>query len=781
MRLGSSSLAVWAIVALSVCGAAQENDPPSAAAATPTPSPAEAFLATLVPSGPSLPSVAVRFQPGLVLEREEGFGLFPSAQPRFGFRGGSWTQNRVVWDGFDVTDPQRGGRSLIFFPLEHDESVTIADEMSGVTLTVGLSRPGGDAAKQFIATTRVGASEKGANAIAPPLARSKSLLGGRATLRAGHGDAGGFSATIFGDSVKRVDRGGAFDRTSDAIGGRAALSRINGESRFEGRAAATTSHTPFGRVPDSSSGQGFFAGVSRSAPFKGGGLVASAFYLRGSSSDPALSEMSFERLEDGPASLVVPRSQTTARVGTTLEWKRTGAQSSWTLRTDLGRALSNDRLSSPVFRALETLDGSAARQWTFDGSDREARIASDEARIQLVLERRLLERVSLTLSPGVRYLRVSDRGGANLLGDIAPLGRARIAWHKSDATHLGVEGSVGFSDVPLMNFANASVRAPIARARIWTDRNGDGQSNPSELGGEVWNFDPVRVDVDGDLRAPQSRRVAVDFATTLGPVEVSGALFRRRVVRWIDLTRVPSAGERSTIRFIPDPSGDIVGASDDQLLPVKEEDIAALVRSRFLLTNPEGHNSLAEGAELRFRVANAGGFLELAGAAYRSNGRGGNRGFHVDENDSGVAGESFDGTNQDTFGYGRLFFDRAYGLRLAGGLVDVLGFKLGAVGRYDDGQPFSRVVVVRDLPQGTDFVQAIPRGRARFTFALSVDARIAREFRVGRSGVEIALSVFNALGNKLETEEHIVWDKRYRQVTMTQPTRSAVLEVRISR
>ena len=112
---------------------------------------------------------------------------------------------------------------------------------------------------------------------------------------------------------------------------------------------------------------------------------------------------------------------------------------------------------------------------------------------------------------------------------------------------------------------------------------------------------------------------------------------------------------------------------------------------------------------------------------------------------------------------------------------DVKGFTFGALGRYDDGQPFARLVIRNDLPQGPDFVQAIPRGRARLHYTLSVDARLSRSFKAGGASVELSASVFNALGSQFEAEEQVVWRDDYRRITMVQPPRAFVIGVRIER
>jgi hypothetical protein len=153
----------------------------------------------------------------------------------------------------------------------------------------------------------------------------------------------------------------------------------------------------------------------------------------------------------------------------------------------------------------------------------------------------------------------------------------------------------------------------------------------------------------------------------------------------------------------------------------------------------------------------------------------------VAENDFGVVGESFDRTNADTYGYGRLFFDRAYSLRMWLTANDIRGFTFGALGRYDDGQPFARHVIQYDLPQGPDFVQAIPRGRARLHYTLSVDARVSKRFVASGADIEVSASVFNALGSQFEAEEQVVWLPDYRRINMVQPPRAFVIGIRVER
>ena len=231
---------------------------------------------------------------------------------------------------------------------------------------------------------------------------------------------------------------------------------------------------------------------------------------------------------------------------------------------------------------------------------------------------------------------------------------------------------------------------------------------------------------------------------------------------------------------MPDPSGDIVGPSDDQLLPIYDRRPASFGRDALLLTSPEGHDSLYEGVEFQLIAGTPRARIWVSGTAHRAVGAGGFRGYRPSENDQGLVGELFDDPNADTFDRGRLFSDRAYTIKIAGAWHAPGGIRLGSVARYQDGQPFARVVVVPDLRQGADFVMAIPRGRARFTFAITWDARAEKTFAVGRTQLGAVFEVFNLLDNTNEVEEDEVTGPAYRTMTALQPPRTFRAGVRLA-
>lgn len=67
-------------------------------------------LARDLPSGRGAWSLLETVEPAAVVDRIDGAGLHLDEPGRFSMRGTSWTQNALLLDGLDVTDPLRGER-----------------------------------------------------------------------------------------------------------------------------------------------------------------------------------------------------------------------------------------------------------------------------------------------------------------------------------------------------------------------------------------------------------------------------------------------------------------------------------------------------------------------------------------------------------------------------------------------------------------------------------------------------------------------------------------------
>jgi hypothetical protein len=170
----------------------------------------------------------------------------------------------------------------------------------------------------------------------------------------------------------------------------------------------------------------------------------------------------------------------------------------------------------------------------------------------------------------------------------------------------------------------------------------------------------------------------------------------------------------------------------------------------------------------------------IGASAQRSDGYAGNPGFLVNENDWGVLGGLFENPNAQSYARARQFVERGYIIKWSGGFVMHHGFHVGAVARYQDGQHFARMVVVPDLNQGPEAIQAYTRGHSRFTFTFTLDARVGKRFAIGGAvGVAIVAEAFNLLNNAIEVEEDAVVTQAFRATTAVQPPRAIRLGFRV--
>ena len=125
-------------------------------------------------------------------------------------------------------------------------------------------------------------------------------------------------------------------------------------------------------------------------------------------------------------------------------------------------------------------------------------------------------------------------------------------------------------------------------------------------------------------------------------------------------------------------------------------------------------------------------------------------------------------------------FDRAYVMKWWAAYIAPKQFVWSAVARYQDGQPFARMVVVPDLNQGVEVIPAYWRGRSRFAFTLSVDTHVEKTFSIGRMQLAGIVEVFNLLNTNKEFDEDVLTTADFRRTTALQPPRATRIGIRLS-
>jgi len=223
----------------------------------------------------------------------------------------------------------------------------------------------------------------------------------------------------------------------------------------------------------------------------------------------------------------------------------------------------------------------------------------------------------------------------------------------------------------------------------------------------------------------------------------------------------------------------VIGAQDDQILLFYNRAPSTFGADRYLLTNPADDEATFVGAEMIGQVR-ANRFYFIAGVtAGRSEGLSANRGFGAIENDAAVLGEVYINPNARGHAQGRVFTERGYTIKTAMSYQFPHDTTFGLIGRYQDGQHFARLVLLPGLNQGIEAVRAFRNGRTRFTFSMTVDARLQKSFGVGSHRLTAILDAYNLFNQALEVEEFSVTGATSRLTSAVQPPRVIQLGIRI--
>ncbi len=518
-------------------------------------------------------------------------------------------------------------------------------------------------------------------------------------------------------------------------------------------------------------------------------LVASAGFVHGSfAPETPGGGAVVERLRDGPVPQLFggasrrQRTSLAARLGPV---ERSGLGGRHALRAGLEGAWTRSATRATGTSALtpETVGGIAARVWDYGwgggeavwrGSDLAA-FAADSARYG---------RASVDLGARVQSRSASADGGPAHLRwtTLSPRVGARVALTHGGGLTL-VAGYARYYDRPSLSLAGyGDPNAPQGGVYRWLDANGDGAFQPGEQGALISRVGPggTVASIDAGLRAPSTGELVAGLELRLGSSWTAYVLgIHRRERNLLGVVNEGAPLSAYTTFSVPDPGGDLVGSADDQLLPVYDRDPATFGDDRYRLVNTED-TVLHEGVEVG-ASGSIGGRLKvhLGAMTLRSVGPAGDVGFLASENDPGVLDDGIGSPNVATFARGRLFFDRAYTLKLAAAYRAPGDLRVGAAVRYQDGQPFARLVIAPDLSQGAEAIRAIANGYSRFTYTLTVDARVEKGFAAGRTRVAAVLEVFNALGDAREVEEDVVTGASFRAVSAVQPPRAFRLGARL--
>jgi hypothetical protein len=332
-----------------------------------------------------------------------------------------------------------------------------------------------------------------------------------------------------------------------------------------------------------------------------------------------------------------------------------------------------------------------------------------------------------------------------------PLSRRKTSAFKISAARYGFT-------LPLNYLAWGDPQASGSLIYKWTDADGNGAFESSEKGPLLRREGPAFSAIDPGIRRPFVNEFGLAYVQEWDSgwrFTLSGFLRRTRNLIETINTGVTDADYRT--RIIQD-IGDnqIPGDTDDLTFSIFDRNQEAWGRDFFLLTNPDPDSrfSTYEGLDLtlvkawdeRFLFYLALTAMHIVGTTSPGNSEW--------ENDDGVIGSLYDDPNTTINARGRMRFDRAYTARIGLSAPLPFGARLGLVAKYYDGQPFARKIVIEDLNQGPLFIQAHPRGVARYEYNMTVDLRLEKSLHLGTGVCRFLIDAFNLFNQNLATREN---------------------------
>ncbi len=383
--------------------------------------------------------------------------------------------------------------------------------------------------------------------------------------------------------------------------------------------------------------------------------------------------------------------------------------------------------------------------------------------------------VHLSLTRGFRTLTGSQdpadsegTRGITWLG-VSPRLEINLPLSKTKDSSLSISAARYPFSLTLNTLAHGHPQALGGTAYAWNDLDQDFRFDEGERGAPLRREGPFYAAIDPDIKQPYTDEIVV--AVKFDP----GAGWRFALAGFLRETRnlletlnvgVPFSSY-TPVTFLENGDDLLPGTHDDLEFTLYDQDPSTLGKDFFLLTNPEAEKRISRYRGLDLTLVKRHGrnfnfFLSLQAIEAVGSAGPGNTEM---ENDDGVIGSLYDDPNTLVNAEGRLRFDRGYTARLgfSGRLPG--GFRLAAVVKYYDGQPFARKIIVTGFTQGPFVIMAHPRGVARYEFNLTADVRLEKTFKIKDAELSLFLDGFNLFNSGLALSENEwtgpTWPLRY--------------------
>jgi hypothetical protein len=496
---------------------------------------------------------------------------------------------------------------------------------------------------------------------------------------------------------------------------------------------------------------------------------------------PSSGRLTADRLVDGPIGLLVDRGGHEARVVAGGRRSKQLTKHALTFGGDIERA---SFAAAPTFTGAieERIDGVPARIWRYSSPGLESHRRA--VAINLFATDRIPVSSNITIDASLRFATAdgSTHGAAQGIHWRSLLPGIYMHWDLGTPYELRL--LTGFNrsadELKLGLLAYGDPAAPTADIYRWEGGPLSGAPLVGRVGPGTGGNDAF-VTIDPDLRRPMTNQIAVGIeGRPLPKLKGSVLALARRQTPQIHGVNIGVPISGYTTVTVPDVNHDVEHPGDDQLLTVYNRRPEMFASDRYLLTNPDVMYASMGALIISGEVTTKRVYFRMAGTLVLTDGAAGNRGFTAVENDLAAPGELFSDPNAAIYARGQLFTDRMYTIKTLFVTQLPRDVRLGVIGRYQDGQPFARMVIVPGLNQGTEAVRGFSTGRSRFTFRSTIDVRLQKRVVARGAALDVFFDTYNALNMSNEVEEYVVTGPRFRETTAVQPPRSFHLGARVT-
>jgi hypothetical protein len=735
-----------------------------------------------LPTGNSVFAVPETIQLETVSDLFTAGGLNATAAPKIGGYLNSWTQTQYRVGDVTITDPHAGGTPLLLPLLPLWSRVTIAtgamgvdDNASGVSIALEPPRPGAVWSRTFDGSLSFAPLVATAPGSVPAVDRVNGLVDGTAIVSGPIAPRLGIVAAA---SWRRLAHVAAPD-----------------PNELIDHAASAFAHLVFAATPHDEVRALGWLQRTKTAARMDTGLHLQATWERRDTANYSWrlfgGYTGRDRTETGTSTLVID-SLDTDPVSDLVE-TGAGASRRWVAGSRI--AAPADRMlpsfgvdlestevridPSPITQISELVNGGPARVWTYHVSSR------PDVRQLTTLAAFANEHATagrLTLDAGLRFDAVSGDANDAVNGiswkTLLPRGLLRVQiFNKDDfAAYAGYRRTA--YQMPLNVLAIGDPGAPYADVSRPTAtslgpliaRVGPGTGGDASLTQIDPNIErPITDELVFALRARPRKGLELELARV--------AKRETSLLGYID-TGVTAAAYSPLV--VPDPSFVPDSPVGGPLVTVLNRPAGAYGRDRYLLTNRTGEPATSWAMEATVRATTERLQLLVGLALTEANGPAGAVGFLPTQNDQDVIGSMLVDPNAQTRARGQLFQDRSHIGKIAAAYHFPHRTTVGAIFRYADGQPFTRVVIAPTLTQGATAVRSYANGGSAFTFVGTIDLRVQQAFTLGRANVAAVLDVYNLPNIDNEVTEYVVSGPRFRTPTALQPPRTAVAGLRVT-